>query len=54
VFAALTTAVVRGESGLTGRGWLGAALILAGVVIAEICRPAAPPAGPAAAGVAGS
>jgi drug/metabolite transporter (DMT)-like permease len=49
VFAALTTAVVRGESGLTLRGWMGAAMILTGVVIAEIRRPASP-AGPVAAG----
>jgi len=47
VFAALTTALVRGESGLTGRGWVGAALILAGVVVAEIRRPAALSGGPA-------
>jgi drug/metabolite transporter (DMT)-like permease len=49
VFAALTTAMVRGESGLTGRGWMGAALILAGVVVAEIRRPVPPAALPAGA-----
>lgn len=47
VFAALTTLAVRGESGLSARGWAGAVLILAGVVIAEFRRPVAPPGGPA-------
>ena len=46
VFAALTTALVRGESGLSRRGWMGAALIVAGVGIAEIRRQQAPAAGP--------
>jgi len=35
VFAALTSFVVLGET-LTGRGWLGAALILAGILIVEL------------------
>jgi len=35
VFAALTSFVVLGET-LTGRGWLGGALILAGILIVEL------------------
>lgn len=41
VFAALTSYVVFAER-LSGRGWLGAGLILAGVLVAELRGPAAP------------
>jgi len=44
VFAAITTTLVRGESGLNGRAWGGAALILAGVVLAEVGPRASSPA----------
>lgn len=41
VFAALTSYVVFAEQ-LSGRGWLGAGLILAGVLVAELRGPTAP------------
>lgn len=36
VFTALTARLVRGDSGLGARGWAGATLILAGVLLAEL------------------